>query len=243
MILLFCSHLLNVSQDRPWNDPGPRRGQAEEDRSHLPTLKAIILDFASVNNVDVTSVQHLIDVRNQFDRYASPERVDWHFAHINNRWTKRALVSAGFGYPSPQKSEDGQDNLPRWKPIFSVAEIGGKSSAAAAAAAETRSRRHRDEESGLEITNKSTNNGNPDEIKNHGVEHNIDAQSSDDSIEYAKQLERSNSYTTHAGKIALVQGLNRPLFHIDLTSALQSAIRSAEQRGDGAFNEAKSHVQ
>ena len=76
------------------------------------------------------------------------------------------------------------------------------------------------------------------------MEHNIDAQSSDDnSIEYAKQLARSNSYS-HAGKIALVQGLNRPLFHIDLTSALQSAIRSAEQRDDGGVSsEAKSHVQ
>jgi solute carrier family 26 (sodium-independent sulfate anion transporter), member 11 len=49
--------------DRPWNNPGPRAGKPEPDRSHLPTLKAIILDFAAVNNVDVTSVQNLIDVR------------------------------------------------------------------------------------------------------------------------------------------------------------------------------------
>lgn len=49
--------------DRPWNNPGPRAGKAEPDRSHLPTLKAIVLDFAAVNNVDVTSVQNLIDVR------------------------------------------------------------------------------------------------------------------------------------------------------------------------------------
>ena len=49
--------------DRPWNNPGPRRGKSEPDRSHLPTLKAVILDMSSVNNVDVTSVQILIDVR------------------------------------------------------------------------------------------------------------------------------------------------------------------------------------
>ncbi|KAJ8125637.1 hypothetical protein O1611_g8001 [Lasiodiplodia mahajangana] len=36
--------------DRPWNDPGPRKD--EEQNSNLPTLKAIILDFSSVNNVD-----------------------------------------------------------------------------------------------------------------------------------------------------------------------------------------------
>lgn len=32
-----------------------------------------------------------------------------------------------------------------------------------------------------------------------------------------------------SGKIAVVQGLNRPLFHIDLTVALQSAIANAEK--------------
>ena len=103
-----------------------------------PELKAIILDFASVNNVDITSVQHLIDVRNQLDMYASPASVDWHFAHINNRWTKRALASAGFGFPSPANADGA---FRRWKPVFSVAEIGGSSSAAAEAEDRLR-RRH-----------------------------------------------------------------------------------------------------
>jgi solute carrier family 26 (sodium-independent sulfate anion transporter), member 11 len=49
--------------DRPWNNPGPRAGKSEPDQSHLPTFKAIILDMAAVNNVDVTSIQNLIDVR------------------------------------------------------------------------------------------------------------------------------------------------------------------------------------
>jgi sodium-independent sulfate anion transporter 11 len=43
--------------------------------SPLPALRAIILDFAAVNNVDVTSVKNLIDVRNQLDRWASPDSV------------------------------------------------------------------------------------------------------------------------------------------------------------------------
>lgn len=64
-------------------------------------------------------MQNLIDVRNQLDRYAAPETVEWHIACINNRWTKRALTSAGFGYPTPPYSV-----RTRWKPIFSVAEIG-----------------------------------------------------------------------------------------------------------------------
>ncbi|KAJ2979976.1 hypothetical protein NUW58_g7067 [Xylaria curta] len=61
--------------DRPWNDPGPKKN--EEENTNLPTLKAIILDFSAVNNIDVTSTQMLIDIRNQLDRYAAPDVVDW----------------------------------------------------------------------------------------------------------------------------------------------------------------------
>ena len=92
-------------------------------------------------------------MRNQLDRYAAPARVDWHCASINNRWTKRGLASAGFGYPSPHVAEGPPR---RWKPIFSVAEIGGSSSAAAVA--ENREikddlrRRTRDEEQKIEAT-------------------------------------------------------------------------------------------
>lgn len=85
--------------DRPWNDPGPRKGQQEPDLSHLPILHAIILDFAAVNQVDVTCIQNLVDVRNQLDKYAAPSTVQWHFANVKSRWTKRALASVGFGYP------------------------------------------------------------------------------------------------------------------------------------------------
>lgn len=100
--------------DRPWNDPGPRSTKAPEEVDNRPTLRAIVLDFSSVNNVDITSVQNLLDVHNQLDRYASPNVVEWHFASIRNRWTKRALSSAGFGLPKNQST---------WKPVFSVAEI------------------------------------------------------------------------------------------------------------------------
>ncbi|KAF4455098.1 SulP family sulfate permease [Fusarium austroafricanum] len=120
--------------DRPWNNPGPRKSAKRPVNSDLdsafPTLKAVILDFSSVNNVDITSIQRLIDIRNQLDLYTSPDGVDWHFACINNRWTKKALVSAGFGVPFRTN-----ERIPhrRWKSIFSVAEIGGKDSAAALA--------------------------------------------------------------------------------------------------------------
>ena len=194
--------------DRPWNDPGPRRGKAAQDHPDRPTLKAIILDFSSVNNVDITSVQQLIDVRNQLDKYTSPSVVDWHFTSINNRWTKRALVSAGFGYPSVEAS----DGIHRWKPIFSVSEIGGSDSAAAAAEAiniekelkEQRTRERERPRHGDDIIADSDSGLSSGDVKGPGI--------------------KASSRT------AVVNGLNRPLFHIDLTSALQSAIANVQAR-------------
>ncbi|KAI2776584.1 sulfate permease [Daldinia loculata] len=107
--------------DRPWNDPGPRKGKVVvDDTAERPTLRAIILDCSAVNNVDATSVQALIDVRNQLDRYAQPDTVEWHFANVRNAWTRRALVAAGFGFLQPKGDAEAGH---RWKSIFSVADL------------------------------------------------------------------------------------------------------------------------
>jgi sodium-independent sulfate anion transporter 11 len=106
--------------DRLWNDPGPRKHANEAD---LPYLRALILDFSAVNNLDVTSVQGLIDLRNSLDRYSSPDTVEWHFANVHNRWTRRALACSGFGYPTSQNPEA----LGKWKPIYSIAPMDGGS--------------------------------------------------------------------------------------------------------------------
>jgi sodium-independent sulfate anion transporter 11 len=202
--------------DRPWNDPGPRRGQPLVSDAHKPTLKAIILDFSSVNNVDVTSVQHLIDVRNQLDRHAAPDTVQWHFASINNRWTKRALVNAGFGYPTPHN--DGGFN--RWKPIFSVADMGGEYSAAAAAQRDL-NRRHLKREASREEEGRSKS------VYEHDIGPVADDLEAGDN--YQAEINKSSAYSTApAGNIAVVAGLNRPFFHIDLTSAVESAIKNVE---------------
>ncbi|RAK72067.1 SLC26/SulP family anion transporter [Aspergillus fijiensis CBS 313.89] len=207
--------------DRPWNDPGPRKNSAqEEQRSQRPLLRAVILDFSSVNNVDVTSIQNLIDVRNQLDLYASPRAVQWHFAHLNNRWTKRALAAAGFGFPTPN-SDNG---FHRWKPIFSVAEIEGRSSAAAHA--EMLNNQHaqhaaqkRDEEDGIK------HEGHTTMRETHGVEEGSDISSvPEDKLQH--DLNDSKAYRNRR-KVAVVQGINRPFFHIDLTSALESALANA----------------
>ena len=190
--------------DRPWNDPGPgrsKRAQTAEDRAleELPTLKAVILDFSSVNHVDITAVQRLIDVRNQLDRYAAPAPVDWHFSCINNRWTRRALVSAGFG----MRTQRGDGGKHRWESIFSVAELGGSTSAAATADQENEkwnaSDSARDEESQPVVA--------PE-----------------------KGMSTSEAKVRRRG--AVVHGLNRPLFHVDLTSAVQSAVANIEARNE-----------
>ncbi|KAI1468898.1 sulfate permease [Daldinia caldariorum] len=204
--------------DRPWNDPGPKKGQ--EENTSLPTLKAIIFDFSSVNNVDVTSVQQLIDVRNQLDRYTAPDVVDVHFACINNRWTKRGLVSAGFGYPTPRP--DGLHS--RWKSIFSVAEIGGSESAAAAAEQEANEKESqiRPTISKAESVDPSTQATTPGPSTASSITQSA-APRNNKASEFAKNAETR--------KVA-VHGLNRPLFHVDLTSALQSAIANVRARDE-----------
>lgn len=150
-------------------------------------------------------MQQLIDVRNQLDKYASPSTVDWHFASINNRWTKRALVSAGFGFPTPDSSA-----THRWKPIFSVAELGGSDSAAQAAEAT----RH---EKDLQET-RAREASRPDGI------------GSADSDSGLSGSDLKHHAIKTSARAAVVSGLNRPLFHIDLTSALQSAIANVEAK-------------
>ena len=198
--------------DRPWNNPGPRKGKELDPNDKRPHLKAIILDFSSVNFVDLTSVQNLIDIRNQLDRYAEPDKVQWHFACINNRWTKRALASAGFGFASPEEEE-----FHRWKPIFSVAELGGTESAAA------------DAERNMRINNRdSINKGRTDIETGQREIDNASNSESSESNEIDKEIRTSKAYNRRDVKVAVVQALNRPFFHIDLTSALQSAIRNTE---------------
>ncbi|KAJ4130895.1 hypothetical protein NW768_006434 [Fusarium equiseti] len=189
--------------DRPWNNPGPRKSAKRpvhvDPDSTLPTLKAVVMDFSSVNNVDITAIQRLIDIRNQLDSYASPDGVDWHFACINNRWTKRALIAAGFGVPY-RPEEEGLHR--RWKSIFSVAEIGDRDSALIEEA---------DYYGFTPVAEEEPLMGGMPSVQSYG---------SISSGELEKQRRRG----------AVVHDQNKPLFHVDLTSALQSAIANVEER-------------
>ncbi|KAH0491442.1 hypothetical protein TgHK011_002874 [Trichoderma gracile] len=206
--------------DRPWSSPGQQTsGKSREESSHeqKPTLKAVILDFSSVNNADITSVQRLIDVRNVLDVYAAPDVVDWHFACINNRWTKRALAAGGFGTPTPPR-----DGVPhRWKSIFSVAEIGGKDSAAAVAEANT-----------LKQEPSVIDHGPGDEEAVQAVATVESWEEEDRAPTPGSRAEKlgESPKPAHRRKGAIISGLASPLFHVDLTSAVQSAIANVEAR-------------
>ncbi|KAK0210542.1 sulfate transporter family-domain-containing protein [Desarmillaria ectypa] len=88
-------------KDRAWNDPGPRRGaNAEyEANTNLPLLRAIVLDFSGISQIDTTAVQSLVDTRNEIERWAD-HSVEFHFATILSPWVRRALVAGGFGVGS-----------------------------------------------------------------------------------------------------------------------------------------------
>lgn len=104
------------ASDRLWCDAPPSEALLEK-TSTKPLLRAVVLDFSTVNAIDVTSVNGLIDLRNTLDRYAAPAVVEWHFAGVHNRWTRRALAFAGFGAPSI----DGDGSTGTWCPTYTVA--------------------------------------------------------------------------------------------------------------------------
>ncbi|KAG9086861.1 hypothetical protein FRC07_012970, partial [Ceratobasidium sp. 392] len=85
--------------ERPWNDPGPRRGahvDAAAADTSKPILRAVVLDFSAVAHIDTTGVQNLMDTRKELERWAD-RPVEFHFASILSPWIRRALVAGGFG--------------------------------------------------------------------------------------------------------------------------------------------------
>jgi sodium-independent sulfate anion transporter 11 len=105
------------AHDRLWSEIPPAttifNGKCCDSK---PVLRAVVLDFSNVNVIDMTSLQGLVDMRNTLDRHAAPAIVGWHFAGVQNRWTRRALAFAGFGYPSTRNP----DALEHWCPGYTV---------------------------------------------------------------------------------------------------------------------------
>ncbi|KAK4034674.1 sulfate transporter family-domain-containing protein [Parachaetomium inaequale] len=208
--------------DRPWNDPGPRRGKTAANHDEIaarPTLRAVILDFTSVNALDVTAAQALIDLRNQFDRYADPYRVEWHFAGVSNRWTKRALVASGFGADSVRggnggvivgsASDEGKGVL---EPLLGVAEAAA------------------DDGSVIEGLR-----GKGPRVRASAKEVDVEAAaaSATSAGEEISPVASSSVGSRRGGRrLVPLYGVNRPYFHVDVETAVAGAIQSLAGRGE-----------
>ena len=109
-----------------------------------------------------------------------------------------------------------------------MAEIGGAASAAnAAEMIENQRRQRRDKSVGGQSTSSSRDKaGALDNIKR--TESTNQTSRDDKNHELEKTLATSKTYARE--RVAVVHGINRPLFHIDLTSALQSAVENVKRK-------------
>lgn len=94
--------------DRQWNDDATPAVIAA--RESLPRLHALILDFASVNRLDSSGLQAIVDAQNALNRY-SGHHVEFHFVNILNPSIRRCLIVAQFGN-QPRPGENRQEVFP-----------------------------------------------------------------------------------------------------------------------------------
>ncbi|KAI0842778.1 sulfate permease II [Hypoxylon sp. FL0890] len=102
--------------DRPWNEPAT--SDTSDTEATKPTLRALILDFSTVSGTDTGAIEGLVELREQLQRWAKPNPVQWHFANVEDRWVRRALMVAGFGYPNKEELKETKS----WSPVFTLAE-------------------------------------------------------------------------------------------------------------------------
>ncbi|KAF2010809.1 sulfate permease-like protein [Aaosphaeria arxii CBS 175.79] len=193
-------------KDRLWND-APSSSKDTEAMKSRPLLRSVVLDFSAVNIIDITNIQGLIDLRNTLDRYAAPSIVEWHFAGIQNQWTRRALAFAGFGYPGSPEA------IGNWKPVYTVA------TSLAGATQEDRKRR-------ASLVGKMQE---LDEERRSGGARPLQGEGK----KVAKSEVRSEvDEDEKRGEYEPLYGVDRPFFHLDLTDAVDAAVRDAKRRDE-----------
>jgi sodium-independent sulfate anion transporter 11 len=196
--------------ERLWCEAPPDKKLVEE-QSDLPILKAVVLDFSTVNIIDITSLQGLVELRSTLDRYAAPALVEWHFAGVHNSWTRRALAYAGFGLPACNSL----DELGNWCPSYTLA-------TSLAGATE-------DEQRDLEILRHET------QVKNEEDRGVTSASHSDNPrVRCEDKIPGAFTDVEKRAQLVPIYGIDRPFFHIDLHDAVDAAVRDAkrqDQRG------------
>lgn len=193
----------NVAKhDALWCDSSTSTSQ----NSTLPTLKAIVIDCSTVNNIDITSVQGLIDTRNALDRWASPTSVNWHFGGLRNRWSRRALATAGFG----RISEKDRPSLGNWTPMYCLTTSFGGATEADVSSELIR----REKRLSAEVESNDSSQRQRTE------------QEEDASTEITSCTEVQTTPDRH-GELRPVFATDRPLFHADLAEAVAVAVANA----------------
>jgi sodium-independent sulfate anion transporter 11 len=196
--------------DRLWCENPPSKKLMEEE-SDLPILKAIVLDFSTVNIIDITSLQGLLELRSSLDRYAAPAVVEWHFAGIHNSWTRRALAYAGFGLPAGNNV----DQLGNWCPAYTVA-------TSLAGATE-------DEQRDLELLRHETQIKDEENRRAVSGPRNRALKAEDED-----KLPSTFMASVEHSTFTPIYGIDRPLFHIDLHDAVDAAVRDARRQDSRA---------
>jgi sodium-independent sulfate anion transporter 11 len=80
-------------QDQSWSTIGGTK-QLGQDQLNFPPLRAIVLDFSLVHNIDVTAIQQLFDLQKQLEKYALPDTVEWRFLRVTSEQVRSALHRA-----------------------------------------------------------------------------------------------------------------------------------------------------
>ncbi|KAJ3024187.1 UNVERIFIED_CONTAM: hypothetical protein HDU68_008277 [Siphonaria sp. JEL0065] len=75
-----------AAADKIWSDDTEDRVRKRERQGlvALPSLRAVVLDFSAVNNIDYTGLQALLDSRDDLSRF-SGRSVPFHFVHVRRR--------------------------------------------------------------------------------------------------------------------------------------------------------------
>ncbi|KAI8643250.1 sulfate transporter family-domain-containing protein [Parasitella parasitica] len=109
--------------DRAWNDDANPIRDAE--RASLPRLHALIIDFASVNRLDSSGLQAIVDAQNALNRYAG-QHVEFHFSNILHPAIRRSLIVSGFANQprSGFEDEQGESQVKEVLPIVPVSKDG-----------------------------------------------------------------------------------------------------------------------
>lgn len=183
-----------------------------------PVLRAVILDCAAVSQVDTTSVQALVDTRDQLARHAAPELVEWHLAGVRNRWARRAFAAAGFGFPSTGLlGGSGASGVPRWAPVYTVAAVDEADDASDVGS-------YAGEKRPAAVALRGA-----EDIESVGEE-DLDNISSASKAETALPLQAGGRGAARLGRLAAIQGVNRPFLHLSVEDAVDSAIANIEAR-------------